>query len=108
VGNQRNKEGNLFKTLIRAVLLYCCETWKITKEDKRELNSFQWQSLRRILRMKWQKTITNKRVGEIAEINNISCGVRRTTYEVRSKGEKVAKDHVEKNRREKRGTKQDG
>ena len=30
----------LFKTLVRPVLLYGCETWKITKNDERKLNSF--------------------------------------------------------------------
>ena len=38
----------LFNTLIRPVLLHGCETWKITKNDERNLNSFPCKSLRRI------------------------------------------------------------
>ena len=61
----------LFKTLVRPVLLYGCEAWKITKNDKWKLNS------RRRLRIRWQQRMTNKRVVELAEINDISREVRR-------------------------------
>ena len=70
----------LFKTLVRPVLLYGCETWKITKNDERKLNSFQCQCLRRLLRIRWQQRMTNKRVVELAEINDISCEVRRRRW----------------------------
>ena len=54
----------LFKTLVRPVLLYGCETWKITKTctkaDERKLNCFQCPYLRRILRIRWQQRITNE------------------------------------------------
>ena len=43
----------LFKTLVRPVLLYGCETWKITKNDEWKLNSFHCQCLRRLLRIRW-------------------------------------------------------
>ena len=68
------------KTLIRPVLLYGCETWKITKADERKLNSFQCQCLRRIMKITWQQRVTNKRVVEMAEINEISCEVRRRRW----------------------------
>jgi len=71
--NGRNKE--LFKSLARPVLLYGCDTWKITKADDEKLNSFQCQCLRRILRIRWQQGITNKRVVEMAEISDVSCEV---------------------------------
>ena len=48
-GKGRRTKIRLFKTLIRPVLLYSCETWKITKADERKLNSFQFQCLRRIM-----------------------------------------------------------
>ena len=68
---------HLLKTLVQPVLLYGCETWKITKTDERKLSTFQCQCLRRILKIRWQQKITNKRVVEMAEINEISCEVRR-------------------------------
>ena len=72
-----SNQDTKIKTLVRPVLLYGCETWKITKKDERKLNSFQYQCLRRILRIRWQQRMTNKRVVETAEINEISREVRR-------------------------------
>ena len=71
---------HILKTLVRPVLIYGCETWKITKADERKLNSFQCQWLRRIIKIKWQQRMTNKRVVEMAEINEISCEVRRRRW----------------------------
>ena len=76
----RGTRIHLFKTLVRPVLLYGCKTWKITKADERRLNSFQCQCLRRILRIRWQQRISNNRVVEMAEINNISCEKRRRRW----------------------------
>ena len=75
--NRKENQDTKIKTIVRPVLLYGCETWKITKNDERKLNSFQYQCLRRILRIRWQQRMTNKRVAETAEINEISCEVRR-------------------------------
>ena len=75
-GIGRRTKIRLFKTLVRPVLLYGCKTWKITSNDERKLNSFQCQSLRRIMRIRWQQKVTNRRVVELAEINGISCEVR--------------------------------
>ena len=75
--NRKENQDTKIKTIVRPVLLYGCETWKITKNDERKLNSFQYKCLRRILRIRWQQRMTNKRVVETAEINEISCEVRR-------------------------------
>ena len=53
---------------------------KITKNDERKLSSFQCQSLRRMLRITWRPRMTNKRVVELAEINDISCEVGRKRW----------------------------
>ena len=79
-GIGRGTKMRLFKTLVRPVLLYGCETWKITKADERRLNSFQCQCLRRILRIRWQQRISNNRVVEMADINNISCEITRRRW----------------------------
>ena len=41
-GIGRRTKIRLFKTLVRPVLLYDCETCKVSKNDERKLNSFQW------------------------------------------------------------------
>ena len=39
-GIGRGTKIRLLKTLVRPVLLYGCETWKIIKDDEQRLNSF--------------------------------------------------------------------
>ena len=52
----------LFKTLVLSVLLYGCETWKLKKSEEKKLHIFQNKCLRRILRIRWQQDVTNKKV----------------------------------------------
>ena len=73
----RNTKKHLSKTLERPVQLYGSETWKITRKDKKQLDTFQTKCLRIILKIRWQQKIQNERVMEIASLNNISCEVRR-------------------------------
>ena len=76
----RNTKIHLFKTLVRPVLLYGSETWKITLKDEKQLDTFQTKCLRRILKIRWQQRIPNERVMEVARLNNISCVVRRRRW----------------------------
>lgn len=66
----RRTKIHLFTTLVLPFLLYGCESWKITKNDERKLNSFQCQCLRLILRIRWQQRMTNERVVELAEVSD--------------------------------------
>ncbi|CAH3038590.1 unnamed protein product, partial [Porites lobata] len=52
---------------------------RITKNDERKLNSFQCRWIL-LIRIRWQQRMTNKRVVELAEINDISCEVRRRRW----------------------------
>ena len=45
-GIGRKTKIHLFKTLVRPVLLYGCETWKITNKDEKQLDTFQMRCLR--------------------------------------------------------------
>ena len=47
-GIGRRARIRLFNTLVRPVLLYGCETWKISKNDERNLNSFPCKCLRQM------------------------------------------------------------
>ena len=49
----RKTKIHLFNTLVRPVLLYGCETWKITKKDEKRLDTFQVRCLRRIFRIRY-------------------------------------------------------
>ena len=50
----------LYKTLILPVLMYGCETWKMTKSDEHVLNVFQNKFLRKIHGIHWQDHITTR------------------------------------------------
>ena len=48
----RNTKINLFKTLVRPVLLYGCDAWKLIAAEEKKLDGFQFTWLRQILRIR--------------------------------------------------------
>ena len=48
----------VFRSLVLPVLLYSCETWTVTGELRRRLNSFGTMSLRRILGYRWHDNMS--------------------------------------------------
>ncbi len=63
-----------------SVLLYGCETWKLTKGDEKKLDTFQTKCLRRIFRIRWQQHVTNKEVLEMEGADPIREEVRRKRW----------------------------
>ena len=53
----RKTKASLFKSLVLSVLLYGCETWKLTKGEEEKLDIFQTKCLRRIFKIRWQQQI---------------------------------------------------
>jgi hypothetical protein len=49
----------IFNSNMKAVLLYGCETWKITNSITQKLQSFINRCLRRILNVRWPDVISN-------------------------------------------------
>ena len=76
----RKTKTSLFKSLVLTVLLYGCETWKLTKGEEGKLDSFQNKCLRRIFKIRWQQHISNNTVLEMAEVQKISAEVRRRRW----------------------------
>ena len=74
--SQRTKV-RLYKTLVKSVLKYGCETWKMNKRDENKIDVFQSRCLRRIFKIRWQERITNKEVLVMAEMENLSEDVQR-------------------------------
>ena len=71
---------HLYKSLVILVLLYGCETWKLTNIEEKKLNTVEHQCLRKILKIRWQSKTSNKTVNEIANTRNISCEIRRRRW----------------------------
>ena len=68
------------KSLVLSVLLYGCETWKLTKGEEEKLDVFQTRCLRRVFKIRWQQHITNEAVLEMAGAAKISEEVRRRRW----------------------------
>ena len=76
----RNTELKLFKTLVRPVLLYGCEAWKLTAAEEKKLDRFQFTCLRRILRVWWPQRIRNDTISQITGVRKISDEIRRRRW----------------------------
>ena len=70
----------LYKTLVRPVLLYGSETWKMNVNDNRRINVFESRCLRRILRIRWEDRITNDTVIERAGVDKLSTEIKRRRW----------------------------
>ena len=57
-------------------LLYSCETWTLTGELRRRLNSFGTMSLRRILGYRWHDYMSDDLVLREAGLSQATCIVR--------------------------------
>ena len=77
---RRRTKVRLYNALVKTVLLYGCETWKMNKGDEKKLNTFQYRCLRRILNIKWQDKITNKEVQERTQARDISLEVKKRRW----------------------------
>ena len=66
----------VFMSLVLPVLLYGCETWTLTRDLRRRLNSFGARSLRRILGYHWLDFVSNERLLRETQMRFVSCIVR--------------------------------
>lgn len=48
----RRTKVRLHKTLVKPVLMYGCETWKVNKCDEKKIDVFQSRCLRRIFKIR--------------------------------------------------------
>ena len=54
----RKTKIQLFKTIVRALWMYGCEAWKLTETEAKKLDAFQYKYMKRILRIRWPRTIS--------------------------------------------------
>jgi hypothetical protein len=57
---QKGTKIRIFNACVKSVLLYGCETWLVTKEIQRKIQTFVNRCLRYILRIWWPNIISNK------------------------------------------------
>ncbi len=67
-----NTKIRLYRSNVRSVLLYSAETWKTNKTIESKLRGFEGRCLRRILKVRWPQTISNREIRTRTGINDIN------------------------------------
>ena len=57
-----NTKIRLLRSLIMSIFLYACETWTLTAETERKIQTVEMRSFRRLLGISYREHITNKEV----------------------------------------------
>ena len=70
----------IVKSNVIVVLLYGCESWRMTKGDEAKLDTFQHKCLRRLLKIYWPMHVSNEEVCRRANIETISKLVRKRRW----------------------------
>ena len=84
----------LFKTIVRSVLMYGCEAWKLTKTEAQKLDGFQYKCMKRILRIKWPQTMSHQQIQENTRVNRTSDELRGGGGEwLKMKGKQLGGSH---------------
>ncbi|KAL9969196.1 hypothetical protein ACROYT_G021383 [Oculina patagonica] len=76
----RKMKVQLFKTIVRSVLMYGCEAWKLMKTEAKKLDGFQYKCMKRILRIRWPQTISHQQIQENTGVNRTSDEIRRRRW----------------------------
>jgi hypothetical protein len=70
----------IFNACVKSVLLYGCETWLVTKEIQRKIQTFVNRCLRCILKIWWPNIISNKDLWKVTGQENINLEIRKRKY----------------------------
>ena len=69
------KRIQLYESLVKSILLYNCSTWGLTKTSEKKLDSFHRRQLRKILNIKWPRTINCKKLYLITNTKPLSIEI---------------------------------
>lgn len=76
----RSLKLKIYKSNVKSVLLYGCETWKTTNKIINDLQVFQNKCLRRILKIWWPNKISNESLWRITEMPKIEYEICRRKW----------------------------
>ena len=74
--SKQNTKLNIYRSNVLSVLLYGAETWTMTREPERRLASFHTKCLRRLLKIRWNDFITNIKVREKANAEDVITTIK--------------------------------
>uniref|UniRef100_A0A0L8GQN1 Uncharacterized protein n=1 Tax=Octopus bimaculoides TaxID=37653 RepID=A0A0L8GQN1_OCTBM len=66
--------------LVRPVLLYGCETWKMNNSGERKMDSFRYKGLKKIMQLGWPNIVSMDEVNKITQVPRISQEVKRKRW----------------------------
>jgi hypothetical protein len=70
----------LFNVYVKSVLLYGCQTWLVTCEIQRKLESFVNRCLRYIMKIWWPRVTSNEKLWEMTSQININKEIRKRKF----------------------------
>jgi hypothetical protein len=70
----------LFNVYVKSVLPYGCQTWLVTCEIQRKLQSFVNRCLRYIMKIWWPRVISNEKLWEMTGQINTSKDIRKRKF----------------------------
>ena len=74
---RKNTKVKIFNACVKSVLLYGCETWLVTSEIRRKIQTFVNRCLRYILRIWWPYVISNKDLWRVTGQEDINLEIRK-------------------------------
>ena len=69
----RRTKVRVFRSLVLPVLLYGCETWILTRDLRRRINSFGTRSLWRIHGFRWSEFVSSERLLRETQMRFVTC-----------------------------------
>ena len=93
-GIRLDTKVSVYKASVLTSLLYCCETWTLTRKQIRRLEHFHQRTLRKIARIKWFHKVTNYEVLARCNISSLQAMIDRaklrwTGHVVRMKDHRI-------------------
>ena len=77
---RKDTKVRVYNACVKSVLLYRCETWLVTKEIQRKIQTFVNRCLRYILRIWWPNIISNKDLWKVTGQEDINLEIRKRKF----------------------------
>jgi hypothetical protein len=77
---RKDTKIRLFNACVKSVLLYGCETWLVTKEIQRKIETFVNRCLRYIFRIWWPNIISDKDLWKVTGQEDINVEIRNRKF----------------------------
>ena len=74
---RKDTKIRIFNACVESVLLYECETWLVTNEIRRKIQTFVNRCLRYIQRIWWPNIISNKDLWKVTGQEDINLEIRK-------------------------------